>query len=217
MADDRLIGDSLKRRGIQFISHTTPCDRIPNIFRNGGILSFNQRQTRGIPEPDPPHGWGSAGKKESLADFVICSFMPPWWMCRQHDEELGILLLDAEAVCSRDGVCFCPDNSAYNRYPAETIRTWTGIEPFDACFVNPSSREALFSEVLVPDGVPLRDLRGIVFCDGEAARYWIPIINEVTTEEDDEGPDEIESYVRGTPDYWFRFPPDWEPTRRIRL
>ncbi len=219
MDDGSKIRESLRRRRVELVSHTTPCDRLPGIFRHGGLFSWNQRQLRGVPEPEAPHGWGTSGKKEALADHVICSFMPPWWMCRAHEEELAIVLLDAEVVCCQAGVAFCPHNSAYNLFPAEDIPGWLGIGYFDACFMNPDTYLAGDSEILVPGLVPLVDFRGIVFCDREAYEYWGNQINEAYVAATPQAPlpaQGLQSYAGRTPDFRFRFPGDWSPTRRLR-
>src|SRR5262245_28849137 len=125
---------SLRRRRITRVCHMTSCDRLPGIFAYGGLLSYRERRALGIAEPDRPHYWGSRGKQDELEDYVICSFMPPWWMCRGHDEELAIILLDAETVCTRADARFCPVNSAKSDYSAADIRNRAGLGAFDDCF-----------------------------------------------------------------------------------
>jgi hypothetical protein len=195
----------------------TPCDRLPGIFQHGGILSYEQRQLRGIKEPEDPHYWGGEGKKDELAKYVVCAFMTPWWMCRKRTEELAILTLAAESICIRPGVCFCPDNSAYSQYPSAEILQSKGIQAFDACFQNSVTYQAGSSEVFVPDIVPLSDLRGILFCDSIAADYWIPVVNEAYAQAEYQAalPPEPIATAPGSlaP---FRFPGDWSATRRIR-
>ncbi len=195
----------------------TSCDRLPGIFQRGGVLSYEQRQRRGVEETADSHYWGSPGKKEELAKYVVCAFMAPWWMCKRRDEELAILVLDAESVCVRRGVCFCPGNSAFNDYPAAFIEGSQGIQAFDACFQNPITYQAGSSEVFMPNIVPLIDLRGIVFCDQAAADYWVPAINEAYGQAENHAPlppDPIEASTRSLGS--FRFPGNWSPTRRIR-
>lgn len=180
-------------------------------------MSLAARRARGIAEPQNPHYWGSPGKEEELADFVICSFMPPWWMCRARQEELAIILMDAEDVCCRDGVVFCPTNSAYNEYPADEIKTRSGLGHFDACFQNPDTYQAATSEIFVPNEVPVSTFRALVFCDDQARDHWLPRIQEAADSANpspvfpDKPIDVATKAFRG-----FRFPGDWAPTNRIR-
>lgn len=112
------IQGSLARRRITRVCHMTSCDRLPDIVRYGGLLSYSERIQSAVPEPEVPHYWGSADKKDALASYVICSFMPPWWMCKKRNEELAMILLDASAVCCHQGTRFCPVNSALNLFTA---------------------------------------------------------------------------------------------------
>ena len=128
------IAESLQRRRVGYVCHMTPCDRLPSIIQSGGIFSRTRRAEHLIAEPNEPHYWGTPGKAEDLADYVVCGFMAPWWMCKGHTEELAIIVLDAKAVCCGEGVLFCPTNSARNDYAAGEIKKRSGIEFFDACF-----------------------------------------------------------------------------------
>jgi hypothetical protein len=195
----------------------TPCDRLPSIVASGSLLSLASRRARGIAEPQNPHYWGSPGKEEELSRFVVCSFMAPWWMCRARQEELAIILLDAEEVCCGDGVVFCPANSAHNEYPADDIKTRSGVDHFDACFQNPDTYQAANSEIFVPDGVPVSTFRALVFCDDEARDYWLPKIQQAaeaanpTPDFPDQPISVATKALQG-----FRFPGDWVATNRIR-
>lgn len=203
---------SLRRRGIEKVCHFTPCDRLPDIVRHG-LLSLAERQRRGITEPDLEHFWGTPGKKEALADFVICSFMPPWGMIRSHEEEIAIITLDAGQVCCAPGVAFCPGNSAFNEYPADAIRTWTGGEKFDACFQNERTYQAGTSEIFVPGRVPLAAFRDIVFFDAGSRAYWGNKLSAVDTQEE-LPPNPVKLWDGGI--QRFTFPGGWQPTRRVR-
>jgi len=197
----------------------TSCHRLPGIVASGGIMSFQHRRQLGVEEDASPHYWGSADKKDALSGYVVCAFMTPWWMCRKRDEELAILLLDAEAVCTKPGVCFCPTNSAFNLYPAAMIVQRTGAVALDECFENETTYQAGSSEVFVPDVVPLSDFRGIVCCDREAGEYWIEQLNAAY----DELPEPRPTLPEGGPipvasrgREGFYFPGDFTPRRRIR-
>jgi hypothetical protein len=211
------IATSLARRGIRYVSHTTPCDRLPGILGKGGLLSWRERQARGVPEAVTPHYWGAIGKKEALAGYVICSFMTPWGMCHRHDEELAIIVLDAK-VCLRPGVVFCPTNSARSAFSAAEILQRTGVEHFDACFQNPDTYQAYDSEIFVPGIVPLVDFRAIIFCDEEAAKHWVARINDAAAKAQPVPAlpaDSITAYTQGS-GLGFRFPGNWRAQRRIR-
>src|SRR5690554_5816314 len=145
------IAESLQRRRVGYVCHMTPCDRLPSIIQSGGIFSRTRRAEHLIAEPNEPHYWGTPGKAEDLADYVVCGFMAPWWMCKGHTEELAIIVLDAKAVCCGEGVLFCPTNSARNDYAAGEIKKRSGIEFFDACFPNLDTYQAGDSEIFVPD------------------------------------------------------------------
>jgi len=196
----------------------TSCNHLPEIFRLGGLLSFSQRQQSGVDEDEDPHYWGSADKKDALQDYVVCAFMPPWWMCRRRTEELAMIILDAESTCCKDGACFVPTNSARNQYSSAQIVTRTGVVAFDECFQNPTTYQAGESEIFIPDSVPLRDFRVIVFCDAQARDHWIPLINEAYDQAPDPKPElpaqPITVAIRGSAGFYF--PGDWAPTQRIR-
>jgi hypothetical protein len=212
------IAASLRRRRISFVCHMTPCDRLPSIVASGAVLSLASRRTGGIAEPDNPHYWGSPGKEEELSRFVVCSFMPPWWMCRARQEELVIILMDAEEVCCGDGVVYCPTNSAYNEYPAADIKTRSGVDQFDACFPNPDTYQAANSEIFVPDQVPVSTFRALVFCDDEARDFWLPAIKAAADEANPTPAFPDQPITVATKTYrGFKFPGDWTPTNRMRL
>lgn len=203
------IADSLRRRRILYVCHMTPCHRLPSIFASGGLLSLAARRVSGVAEPEQPHDWGGEGKREALAGYVVCGFETPKWMCRKHPEELALVLLDAHAVCCGEGVLFCPGNSADDRYPASDIATMTGAEHFDGCFKTLDNEPKPFSEILVPDQIPVDHFRGLVFCDQEARNYWWPIIAR------DFSTPPITVTTRGLWD--FGFPLNWLPNERARL
>lgn len=212
------IAESLKRRRVTKVCHMTLCSRLPNIFRYGGLLSYSERQRFGIDEGDQEHFWGNDGdldKKNALASFVLCAFMPPWWMCQAHNEELALLTLDAEATCCADGALFCPENSAKGAYPVHDILASTGVSSFDECFPNPETYQALHAEILVPTRVPITAFRDLIFCDEEAREYWLPKVKNT----------EREVYVPPPPDpisvrthsvSGFRFPANFTPSTRVR-
>jgi hypothetical protein len=181
-------------------------------------MSFSQRQQSGVDEDEQPHYWGSADKKEALEDYVVCAFMPPWWMCMKRPEELAMILLDAEAICCKEGVCFVPTNSARNQYGAAQIVTRTGVEAFDECFQNPTTYHSSDSEIFVPLSVPLHDFRVIVFCDEEARTHWTPLIDEAYNQAPEPRPQlpaqKVSTTIKGTGTFYF--PGTWKPTVRIR-
>jgi hypothetical protein len=138
-------------------------------------------------------------------------------MCRRRDEELAIVLLDAEEVCCRNGTVFCPTNSAYNEYPAQNIISREGIANFDACFGNPNTYQGGVSEIFMPDLVSTSGFRGLVFCDEQAHDYWLPRIQHASNTANPppafpEHPIEVSVMGSGR----FRFPGDWRPTTRVR-
>src|SRR5207253_10867207 len=130
---------SLRRRRIQHVCHMTACHHLPSIIRHGGLMSYHGRQEIGVDEDDHPHYWGSADKQDALANYVVCAFMPPWWMCRRRDEELAMILVDSEAICGRAATGFCPTNSARNDYSADEIIARVGVDSFDERFQNPDT------------------------------------------------------------------------------
>lgn len=213
---DEAIQQSLQRRRVEALCHLTPCRRLPAIFEHGGLLPFEERRRRGIEEVDMPHYWG-AGKKEALANFVVCGFMLPWGMCRDKEEEMVVVVLDAVEVCTRGGVLFCPINSARSEVDVNELIGQTGVEHLDNCFVNPDSWQAFHSEVFVPGIVPLTSFRQLRFCDREAADYWPERINRAYVDADalSELPQDPIGVAAGDSSR-IRFPPEWEPTRRVR-
>jgi len=211
------IAESLHRRRVGYVCHMTPCDRLPSIIQSGGIFSRTRRAEHLIAEPNEPHYWGTPGKAEDLADYVVCGFMAPWWMCKGHTEELAIIVLDAKAVCCGEGVLFCPTNSARNDYAAGEIKKRSGIEFFDACFPNLDTYQAGDSEIFVPGLVPAHHIRGIVFCDQQALDHWLPIVQAAATAAPQETQYPEEPIKVGTgPVLRFRFPGDFAATTRIR-
>lgn len=213
---DGAIDNSLGRRGITYVCHMTSCLRLPSIFQHGALFSTEQRRARGIPDSVDPHYWGSPDKEEAFSRVVVCSFLPAWWMCGRHDDELAILLIDAVSVCTTDGALFIPGNSAYNDFPAAEVLTWTGLDSLDACFANPDSYVAGFSEIFVPDTVPWTHFRGIVFPDAEARQYWIERLRTEWHEADRPPPPPERLFVATKSYRGFRFPPNYTPERRIR-
>ncbi len=200
----------LRRRGILYVCHMTPCDRLPSIFASGGLLSRDARRERGVAEPSRPHDWGE-GKREALARYAVCAFETPKWMCNKHPEEMALILLDARSVCCGEGVLFCPGNSADDKFPVDDILGMTGAEHFDACFKTSDNHPKPFSEILVPGLIPVDYFRGLVFCDQQAMNYWMPRIEEHLPEPP--LPLTVTSRV-----LWnFRFPLNWHPAERVRL
>jgi hypothetical protein len=208
---------SLRRRGIKRICHMTPCDRLPDIFRYGGLLSLSERRARGIVEPDHPHYWGAPGKQEELREWVISSFMSPWWMCLAHDEELAMILIDADTVCADANARFCPINSAKSDYSAGEIQARAGIEAFDDCFENDATYQAKNAEVFMRRMVPLAAFRELVMCDKAASDHWLPRVNDAfrAANPQPEVPRKGVTVVLGGTAY-HRFPGTYAPRRRIR-
>jgi len=193
----------------------TPCHRLPSILAHGAILSWSERQGRGIEEPEHEHYWGAEGRKEAFSDVVCCAFMAPWGMLKQHGEEFAIVILDAEGVCSLPGVLFCPTNSARSDYTVDEIRAMSEIEAFEACFPNPETYGAYkMAEIMVPSGVPLNHARGLIFCDNEARDYWVPALTQISIPADLRPSARLRVSV-GQLDR-FRFPGDYEVTLRVR-
>jgi hypothetical protein len=196
----------------------TPCDRLPDIFRYGGLLSLTERTARGIAEPAQPHYWGAVGKKKNLADYVISSFLPPWWMCQRHDEELAMILLDAESLCAHPEARFCPVNSAKSDYNSVAIRTRNGVAAFDDCFENETTYQARNAEVFMYGQILLADFRELIICDRQAADCWGPKINEAFRNANPKPPppDKMSKtiIIGGTARH--RFPGNYSPQRRLR-
>lgn len=212
------IAESLRRRSIRWVCHVTPCRRLPSIFAHGGLLSYDARQACGIPEDDQtPHYWGPKGRKEAFGAYVICSFMPSWGLIQGHVDELAIVILDAVSVCCRPGVVFCPTNSARSMFTEEAILRMTGSEAFEACFPNPDTYQAGDSEIFVPEIVPLTDFRGMVFWDEGSKVYWWEQVKR-SVEQANPRPtlsQPICVSTNGPRGLWgFRFPGNWQPTRR---
>lgn len=201
------LATGLRRRGILYVCHMTPCDRLPSIFASGGLLSLAARRERGVAEPSRPHDWGE-GKREALARYAVCAFEMPKWMCNKHPEEMALILLDARSVCCGEGVLFCPGNSADEKYPVNDILGMTGAEHCDACFKGSANTPKSFSEILVPGQIPVDYFRGLVFCDQQAMDYWMPKIEEHLPDP----PLTVTSRVL----WGFLFPLNWHPAERVR-
>jgi hypothetical protein len=204
---------------VDHVCHVTPCDHLPSIFAHGGLLSFNERQARGIAEDTSPHYWGASGRKEALGAFVLCSFMPSWGIIQGHEDELAILIFDAEAVCCRPGALFCPTNSARSMYSLTEILAMRGVLSLDPCFPNPDTYQAGDSEILASGVVPLTDLKGLLFCDRDAYDFWIPQIEKAlaTAHPAPALPPPIPVGTDGAKGMLgCRFPGNWRPTRRQR-
>ena len=200
------IADSLRRREILYVCHMTPCHRLPSIFAAGGLLSLAARREMGVAEPERPHDWGGDDKREALAGYVVCGFETPKWMCGKHPEELAVIILDAYAVCCREGALFCPGNSADDRYPASDIATMSGVKHFDRCFKTPLDRKSKFGEILVPGQVPVENFRGLLFCDREASDYWLPQIEGLFPHPP------LTAAIRYL--WSYKFPVNWNPSER---
>ncbi len=199
----------LRRRGILYVCHMTPCDRLPSIFASGGLQSRDARRERGVAEQSRPHDWGE-GKREALARYAVCAFETPKWRCNKHPEEMALILLDARLTCCGEGVLFCPGNSADEKYPVDDILGMTGAEHFDACFREPGNA-VKFSEILVPGLIPVGYFRGLVFCDQQAMDYWMPRIEERLPEPP------LPLTVTNRVLWGFYFPVDWHPVERAGL
>lgn len=193
---------------------------MPDVFRHGGLLSYSERQARGIAEDEQPHYWGPVGRKDALRDYVLCSFMPSWGLVQGHDDELTIIILEAEVVCCRAGVLFCPTNTARSLFSDPEIIGMSGLDAFDECFPNPDGYQAGDSEILVPRIVPLTDFRGMVFLDDESLAYWREEVRKAVAMANPRPamPDRrITATGDGFRGLWgFRFPGNWRPTRRHR-
>lgn len=180
------------------------------------MLSLSERKRQEIAEPAHHHYWGAPTRKDELAEYVCCAFMPPWGMCQEHREEFALLVLEAEAVCTQEGTLFCPTNSAKSQYSVEDIRSMSKIEGLDACFPNSETYQAYpEAEVLVWGTVPLFRLLGIVFCDQVAHDYWMPRLREA------EIPDTVRSRMRRPVIKvrqfdGFRFPHNYVVEKRVR-
>jgi hypothetical protein len=213
------IAASLRRRQVNRVCHITPCHRLPEVFAGGGLLSFNERRTRGVAEDSEPHYWGPPGRKEALGDFVLCSFMPSWGLVQGHEDELAILIFEAETICCRPGTLFCPTNTARSLYSDGQILAMSGAEAFDACFPNPDTYQAGDSEILAPRVVSLTDIRGMLFCDQEAFDFWQGKIDAAFAAANPRPTPPSQLMVRtdGVRGLWgCRFPGNWRPRRRIR-
>ena len=203
------LATGLRQRGILYVCHMTPCDRLPSIFASGGLLSLAARRERGVAEPSCPHDWGE-GKREALARYAVCAFETPKWMCNKHPEEMALILLDARLVCG-EGVLFCPGNSADEKFPVDDILGMTGAEHCDACFKTSDNHPKSFSEILVPGRIPIDYFRGLVFCDQQAMDYWMPRIEGRLPEPP------LPLTVTSRVLWGFYFPVDWHPAERVRL
>lgn len=204
---------------MRYVCHVTPCHRLPDIFVQGAVLSFNERRRRRVAEDKQSHYWGPTGRKEALGGFALCSFMPSWGLIQGHQDELAMFIFDAETVCCRPGTLFCSTNTARSMYSDEEILAMSGVASLDACFPNPDTYQAGDSEILVPGAVPLTAAKGMLFCDQDAYDFWSVKIDQALAMADTKPdlPPPIPSETDAARGLWgLRFPGNWRATRRQR-
>ena len=212
-SDGKPIRLALRRHGLRTVCHMTPCHKLPSIFLHRGILSYRERRRRGLQEEPDSHYWGAEGKKEALEDFVICAFQTPWGMLKDHVEEMALILLDAEAVCSIPGVCFSPVNTAENVLTPSEVKARMGADALEACFPKRNYPDAGTTEILIPEQIPIRMYYALAMCDDIARDYWVPKLVRLT---DDDRHAVAAHRPKPGLQRGFGFPPEWNPSRRIR-
>ena len=214
-ADRLLIPPYLWLRGVRYVCHAVPCDRLASIISRGGLYSLRERQRMGISEPQYGANWGH-GKQEALAEFVACSFPTSWWMSRQRQAHLAIILLDARAVCSSRGVRFCRGSSASELISVDEILGKTGFLGLRSCLPRRRQRgRGKEAELFVPERISVRRFRGIYVYDRDSVRSWQPMVDQAARQSRERVPKRAIQLTAGYTDI-FNFPTDYKPNMRFR-
>jgi hypothetical protein len=132
---------------------------------------------------------------------------------KKPDEEYAIILLDARSVCCLRGVRFCPGNSAFSIYSVGYILSCLGPTAFDNCFPNPDTYQAGFSEIFVPDSVPISLFREIIIANAGSSQYWRQKIVDAYNAASEPWPLPAEPIMMQGPTERFYFPGDYRPKR----
>jgi len=158
---------SAGRHEIRALYHCTSSENLPGIFHAGSILSRQTQKQLGY-APRKYHGWGK--KWHGLANYVCLGFAPPRHI-REEDESHAVLRIKTD-VLWREGVVFCPCNSARDWYSAEEIAVRDDLESFEALFRSEygNALKRNDAEILVPDRLSLDMVDAILFLDLRALK-----------------------------------------------
>jgi len=179
--DAQRIQASVQRREVKAIYHYTAITNLPSILREGGLLSRDQMNAKGILYLG--HGWGRPGKEQELEDYICCGFVPHWGMLRKEREPQAVLELTPDLIW-RHGTIFCPGNSASNEFNLEMLRDMNTVEAFDAMFDNPDTSFPIpyQCEVMVYRKIPLGHLRATHFQTTEDREYGVALMRDALQE-----------------------------------
>lgn len=200
--DRREFEHALSAGRARWACHLTYAAALPDIAASGGLLA---PALRGAPAT---HSWGA---NTALGESLVClSLAVSWGMVRHHlnGHEVAILTVDLHRLPDLEPIRISPANSGSHEATPYLAEDADAISALKEC----NDRDVRWkAEVLVPGGVPLSVVYGVVFCDAEARDAWWP------------------EFVKAMPDHmavpdvrladagrWFRLPDDFAVRDRVR-
>lgn len=160
------VAASISRRGIRQVHHFIGLRFLANVIRRNGLWCAEQLREWGDDFDDDRQKWGSWQKGEEFASYISCGVNSPMGMMKRSTRPV-ILALSPE-VAAWEGVIFIGKWSSHGDIRLDACREWTGIEYFDKMFLHDYRYRAIHpGELLVPEHIPLRFTRKIIFYCGE--------------------------------------------------
>ena len=168
-SDWNLLKESIERRGVECLFHYTLAENFPSILKSGMLLSRKLMREKGI-NPAIIHGWGS--KKNDLENYCCLGFIPPLAMLKKEEKSIILLSINVRVI-GYEKTCFSPMNSAKSVIQSKDVMERTHLDAFDGLFKNHNSKYPVSpqSEVLVPNGISLKDIEFIYF---NSKKEWKP-------------------------------------------
>lgn len=205
----------LRVRGVPYVCHATPCDLLASIIANGGLTpSADPAKIRSSMDPLPSGRIVSKGNV--LSSYVGCAFPTSWWMSRQREQDMSIIVLDAAAVCNKRGARFCPGRSTSRRISIDDILRHGGLLGLLSSLPGRRQRrQGKNPEVFVPGLIQLKHFRGIYVYDNDSVRTWQPVIDAAVATSGKTAPARSVRLKTGYADI-LHFPADYAPAMRVR-
>lgn len=189
------VAAALQEGRARWACHLTYARNLPDVAASGGLLS---PQLRHAP---PTHSWGV---NEAVGKRLICLSLAVSWAMIKHrmnGSEIAVLTVDLLRIPDLTRIRVSPHNSA--GHDATRFLTGDADVAESIATINASDRRHL-AEILVPDGVPLTAIYGVVFGDSQARDAWWPAF--VAALSDDVVAPEVRLASDGR---WFRLPDDF--------